>query len=287
MESSAIPQPSATADRAPITERELVIEGVRSPYLEAGPSEAAEAVVMVHGNPGSKNDYVDLLGRVGRFARVVSPDMPGFGKADKPRDFDYTPFGMAMQLNYMLDELGIERVHYVGHDWGGGFVIGCGLINPLRTASFTFMNTGVMRGYKWHKWARVWRTPVIGELAMLTTNRSAFFRLMKGMPHDFVQEMYENFDSGTKHAVLKLYRAADLDQQNQMALMLYRNLNLPACIVWGARDIFIPAKYAKRNLEAFPRGEMHMIERAGHWPFIDEPDQVGEIVCEFLQRQIA
>lgn len=287
METGAIPQPSTGTDRAPVAEREMVVDGVRSPYLEAGPADATEAVVMVHGNPGSKGDYVDLLGRVGGIARVVAPDMPGFGRADKPRDFDYTPFGMAMQLNYMLDELGIERAHFLGHDWGGGFAIGAGLINPMRTASFTLINTGVLRGYTWHKWARIWRTPLLGELSMLVTNRSGFHRFMRGMPHDFVEEMYDNYDKGTRHAVLKLYRAADLDQQNQVALMLYRNLNLPACIVWGARDPFIPAKFAKRNLEAFPSGELHMIDDAGHWPFIDRPDEVGEIVCEFLRRQVA
>ncbi len=287
METRSIPQPSSAVDTATLTEIEIVADGLRSPVLQAGPAEATEAVVMVHGNPGSKSDWVDLLARAGGFARALAPDMPGFGKADKPRDFDYTPFGYAMQLDYMLAELGVQRAHYVAHDWGGGFVLGCGLLNPVRTASFTLINTGMLRGYKWHKWARIWQTPVVGELAMLGTNRRTFEALMRGMPHDFVAEMWENFDAGTRRAVLKLYRAArDPNSIVQTALPLYRQLDPPACIVWGARDPFVPAKYAKRNLEAFPSGELHMIDGAGHWPFIDKPDEVGEIVCDFLRRQM-
>jgi pimeloyl-ACP methyl ester carboxylesterase len=287
MEAKSIAQPSTGEARAELREREIVADGLRSPVIEAGPTDATEAVVMVHGNPGSKGDWVGMLGRVGEFARAVAPDMPGFGKADKPRDFDYTPFGYAMQLDYMLGELGVQRAHYVGHDWGGGFVLGCGLLNPARTASFTLINTGMLRGYRWHKWARIWQTPVLGELSMLATNRRAFDTLMRGMPQDFIDEMWDNFDTGTRRAVLKLYRAArDPNTIVQTALPLYRQLNLPACIVWGVRDPFVPAKYAKRNLEAFPSGELHMVEGAGHWPFVDKPDEVGDIVCDFLRRQM-
>ena len=56
------------------------------PVREVGEPGADEAVVFVHGNPGSWHDWADLLGRVGGFARAVALDMPGFGAADKPDD---------------------------------------------------------------------------------------------------------------------------------------------------------------------------------------------------------
>ncbi|MEA2390415.1 MAG: hypothetical protein QOK31_524, partial [Solirubrobacteraceae bacterium] len=74
---------------AEVRESQLTAGGVRAPVLEAGPAEAEEAVVFVHGNPGSNEDWRDLVGRVGEFARAVAPDMPGFGRADKPRDVHY------------------------------------------------------------------------------------------------------------------------------------------------------------------------------------------------------
>ena len=63
--------------------------GLSTPVLEAGPEGASEAVVFVHGNPGSSGDWAALVDAVGEFARAVAFDNPGFGKADKPKDFDY------------------------------------------------------------------------------------------------------------------------------------------------------------------------------------------------------
>lgn len=69
---------------------EVVVDGVRSPVIQRGLQDATEAVVFVHGNPGPSSDWIDLLGRVGSFARAIAPDLPGYGRADKPRDFNYS-----------------------------------------------------------------------------------------------------------------------------------------------------------------------------------------------------
>ena len=53
------------------------------------------------------------------FARVIALDMPGYGGADKPRDFPYTVDGYAAHLTGALDQLGVRRVHLVLHDFGG------------------------------------------------------------------------------------------------------------------------------------------------------------------------
>ena len=74
---------------------EVAVEGVRSPLIQAGPASDSEAVVFLHGNPGSRLDWGDLVGRVGEFGRALAFDMPGFGQADKPRDFDYRIEGYA------------------------------------------------------------------------------------------------------------------------------------------------------------------------------------------------
>src|SRR5881397_3484856 len=92
---------------------EIAVDGIRSPLIQAGPAEASEAVVFVHGNPGSRLDWEDLVSRVGDFARAVAFDMPGFGQADKPADFDYRVEGYGGFIAAALLKLGIEKVHLV------------------------------------------------------------------------------------------------------------------------------------------------------------------------------
>ena len=80
---------------ATISRTGLTIDGIRAPLLEAHPAGAPtdQAIVFVHGNPGSSQDWVPLLERVGHLARAVAWDHPGFGHADKPAGFDYTVEG--------------------------------------------------------------------------------------------------------------------------------------------------------------------------------------------------
>jgi alpha/beta hydrolase fold len=94
-----------------VRDRAVRVAGVRSPVREAGPATAEVAVVFVHGNAGSSRDWEKLVGLVGNFRRAVALDMPGFGRADKPADFDYTVAGYARHLGGCLAELGISRVH--------------------------------------------------------------------------------------------------------------------------------------------------------------------------------
>jgi pimeloyl-ACP methyl ester carboxylesterase len=75
--------------------------------------------VFVHGNPGSRRDWDDLLSRVAPFARAVAFDLPGFGRADKPSTFDYTVEGYGRFLERALAELAVERAHLVVRDFGG------------------------------------------------------------------------------------------------------------------------------------------------------------------------
>ena len=82
-------------------------------------------------------------------------------------------------------------------------------------ASLTLINTGALPGYRWHLFARLWRSPLVGEALLMATTTRAGFRLLvrrgnpRGLPKEFVDSVFDCFDAGTKRAVLGLYRATD------------------------------------------------------------------------------
>jgi pimeloyl-ACP methyl ester carboxylesterase len=274
-----------------LRERTLEISGLRTPALEAGPSEAPEAVVFVHGNPGSSRDWERLVAATGELGRALALDMPGFGGADKPDDFDYTVAGYARFLGEALADLGVERAHLVVHDFGGAFGLGWAAANPDAFASAVLINTGVLLGYRWHEAARVWRTPVLGEVFQATTNRPAFRLLLRrgnprGLPREFVDRMYDDYDRGTRRAVLKLYRATE-PSVGEALVETFRRLDRPALVVWGRHDPYIPPEQAERQRESFPRAEVVMLDGSGHFPFADDPDAVERAVVPFLRDQFA
>lgn len=270
-------------------ERELQVAGIRTRLLEAGPPDASEAVVFVHGNPGSGRDWELLVTATGAVGRALALDMPGFGRADKPRDFDYTAGGYGRFLGAALDELGVERCHLVVHDFGGPFGLAWAVENPDAFASVVLINTGILIGYRWHGVARIWRTPVVGELFQALTNRPAFRLLLsrgnpRGLPRAFLDRMYDEYDRGTRRAVLRLYRASDSDMSAYVPLA--RALDRPALVVWGRHDPYIPVEQAERQRESFPRAQVEILDGSGHWPFADDPEGVERVVLPFLREQI-
>lgn len=276
-----------------IREIEATVGGVRSPGIEAGPPGDREAAVFVHGNPGAALDWQDLVARVGEFGRAVALDMPAFGDADRPRDFDHTTFGYAAHLGGALRELGVERAHLVLHDFGGPWGIVWAAGQPDALASATLIDSGFLRDYEWHSLARRWRTPVLGELIQLVTTRRLFGRVLNAgggrpLPEHFLDRLYGHLDRAQKRAVLELYRS--VDRPSLLLELLgdqFRQLNRPALVVWGRHDPFLPLEHAAGNLEAFPRAQMVVLENSGHFPFADDPEGTAAVVVPFLREQMA
>ncbi|MFL5842975.1 MAG: alpha/beta fold hydrolase [Thermoleophilaceae bacterium] len=273
-----------------LTTESVPVNGVRSPILQAGSRDRGEAVVFVHGNPGPAADWRGLLSQTGEFARAVAPDMPGYGGADKPRGFRYTVDGYADHLGGLLDALDISRAHLVLHDFGGPWGLAWAARHPEAFASATLINTGVLPDYKWHRYARIWRTPVVGELFQLTATRGAF-RLLVGRENprlqpDAIDHLYEAARGWpTKRAVLKLYRATPAKSARGPIEELAA-LNRPALVLWGTDDAYLPWQFADRQQMAFPSARIELLEGLGHWPFHEDPARIAELVIPFLRAQV-
>jgi len=278
---------------AVLRRRGLQVRGLMSPVIEAGPQQADAAVVFVHGNPGSSEDWAALLAQTGEFARAVAFDMPGFGQADKPADFPYTIDGYAGHLAALLDELGIRRVHLVLHDFGGPWGLAWAAAHPQALASVTLINTGVLPGYRWHYLAQIWRRPLLGEMFQAMATRGAFGLLLKhgnprGLPREFVDRMYRDYDAGTRRAVLRLYRASgDVAGYSQQVIAALGPLPIPALVIWGRHDPYIPVAFAHRQRLAFPGAAVQVLDGSGHWPMADDPEAVRASLIPFLAAQTA
>jgi pimeloyl-ACP methyl ester carboxylesterase len=277
-------------DRVPVEQGSVTVAGVRSPFLQAGPAGADEAVVFVHGNPGPAEDWRHLVSCTGSFARAIAPDMPGFGGADKPDTFVYTVDGYARHLTGVLDELGVRRAHLVLHDFGGAWGLAWAADHPDRLASLTLVDTGVLRGYSWHYLARIWRTTGLGEAFLRTTSLPAARMLLRhgnpqGLPGDAVERMYRTFKNpGCQRALLRLYRATDMAAVSEELHRRLQGADRPVLVVWGQRDPYLPVAYAERQRETFPQARVEVLADSGHWPMLDDPAGVERAVVPFLRE---
>jgi pimeloyl-ACP methyl ester carboxylesterase len=279
-------------ERVFVRSGEIIVDGVRSPVIEAGSSDATEAVVFIHGNPGSRLDWHDLVGRVGVFARAVAFDAPGFGQADKPRSFHATVPAYAEFIEGALVSLGIDRAHLVLHDFGAPWGFTWAASHPDAFASVVIVNGPPISGYRWYLLAKVWRTPLAGELLHWTLTPPTFRWLTrrgnpKGLPDAVVERMRRDYDRRTQRTVLRLYRATDAARMVPAPVSQFAELDRPALVVWGSQDVYIPIAYAEDHRLSFPSAKVHYLPESGHFPIFDDPEGVAEHVIPFLRETMA
>jgi pimeloyl-ACP methyl ester carboxylesterase len=271
----------------------IEVDGIQDRVILAGPEDSKEAVVFVHGNPGSADDWEPLaVACASQSMRAISLDMPDFGETLAPAGFEHTVAEYATFLEHALRTLGVQRAHLVLHDFGGPFGLVWAAAHPERLASVILIDTGILPGYRWHRMARIWRTPVIGELSQALTFRSGFRRALaaaepKGLPREFMDRMYDQYDRRTKKAVLELYRSTDdpgVVATEFAGWMAPRDI--PALVIWGKGDSYLPSSYAERQREAFPSAEVHVLPDSGHWPFADAPETVERLLLDHLRRVV-
>jgi pimeloyl-ACP methyl ester carboxylesterase len=217
----------------------------------------------------------------------LAPDLPGFGRTGKPGSRTYTIDEYDRFIERFLDELGIERVSLLVHDWGAvGLAFAQRL--PERVERIAIVNAvPFLPGYSWHRTARIWRTPGLGELAMGTTNRFTLGLISREsnatagpLPGALQDSVLDHFDQGTQRAILRLYRSSPADVLAAHGEQL-KSLDMPALVAWGMRDPYIPSRFAKAYAETLPHAELLELPDAGHWPWLDRPELI-ERLADFL-----
>lgn len=285
--------PDDTKDaRVSAVERTRIdVDGISTRLVQAGPADAGEAVVFMHGNPGSSDDWQALIGAAAEHGlRALAFDLPDFGETMAPPGFEHSVLSYAQFMEAALGALVVQRVHLVVHDFGGpiGLVWAAG--HTERLASITLIDIGILPGYRWHRMARIWRTPLLGELMQAITFRSGFRRMIaagepRGLPREFLDRMYDQYDRRTRRAVLELYRATDEPGAAAAEFSAWMApKDIPALVIWGEHDAYLPSSYAARQRDAFPSADVHVLPASGHWPFVDSPETVQRLLVEFLGR---
>jgi len=119
------------------------LNGLRLHYLDEGPREAPVTWLCLHGNPAWSYLYrrmIPIFTASGH--RVVAPDMPGFGKSDKPTDVAQHTFSWHRQvLLELVDALDLQSVNLVVQDWGGLIGLTLPMVQPNRYQGVLAMNT--------------------------------------------------------------------------------------------------------------------------------------------------
>ena len=235
-------------------------------------------LLLMHGNPDSRDSWRERVAELSARYRVIAPDFPGYGDSpEPPRGFDFLPSGQAALWQAFADAIGLEEeLRLVVHDFGGPWLLPWLASQPERFAGLLVLNTPFQRDFAWHSWARVWQTPVLGELSTWVGPRFLFRREMRrGDPLldlEHADRAHRNHHRAARRTMLRTYRAwADMDRAlgPWEERLLEATAQVPTRVLWGARDPFIPTRMAQR-FGVEPR----LLPEAGHWVQLSAPAEL-------------
>jgi pimeloyl-ACP methyl ester carboxylesterase len=240
--------------------------------------------LYLHGIPTSSDDWTGLLERTGGLA----PDLIGFGRSSKAANLDYTLTGLANFLERFLAELGVEEVALVGHDWGAAAGLVFAQRHPRVVDRLVLCNPlPLLDGFAWHRPARLLRRPLLGELIMGSTPRWYLWRTLRrgcarpdALSGDRLRAVWSQFDQGTQRAILRLHRATGEPDLAAAGAGL-EQLRMPALVLWGEQDPWLPSALADPYGRRLPNAEVGKVAGAGHWPWLED-SAVADRIAEFV-----
>src|SRR5207302_1466027 len=198
------------------------------------------------------------LPRFARSHRVFAPDLPGFGRSDKPRGESYgIPF-FARTLDRYLEGRRLKGVDLVGTSMGGRVALEMALKYPERVRRVASRYIGAR-----------------GDLE-------------KTMDDDYLRDLREMYqERGYPEAYLATVRSmanfrwmvGELDVARKL-----EGLKVPLLIIWGANDPLFPVEQAIRAHGRLPGSRLVVIEGAGHTPQAERPDEFNRHLAGFLKN---
>jgi pimeloyl-ACP methyl ester carboxylesterase len=274
-------------------EWEIELHGRRMVYRVAG---SGPPVVLIHGMLNSSSHWRSVALDLADEYTVIAPDLIGHGDSAAPRG-DYSLGAHAASIRDLLAAMGIDRASIVGHSLGGGVAMQFFYQFPQRTERLVLISSGGL-GHEVSPVLRTAALPGISALLSLIIHRR-LLRALAGSGHRlrerevrlgaYMQALARALrpleSAGARHAFLQTLRAViDVHGQRVSATdRLYLLESIPTLIVWGERDNTIPLVHGRRAHAAIPNSRFHTLPRAAHFPHLEDPDGLSEVLRGFMR----
>jgi pimeloyl-ACP methyl ester carboxylesterase len=278
-----------------VKHRFVEANGIRVHVAEAGSPEAP-AVLLLHGWPQHWYMWRRVMAGLRGEYRVLAPDLRGFGWTEAPgHGYDGNTF-VADQVA-LLDALGLERAHVIGHDWGGWTAILVGILHPERVGRMVVLNAP-------HPWPRLspsiaieaWRswytwliaTPVIGRRVLESAwIARQYMRMSPGLPFsDEEAEIYSRSfrEPARAQAVVELYRYYQrVVWEIVRGTWRSRRLSRPTLLLFGACDASLSSKLLPGYEPYADHMSVDLVRDCGHFIVDEKPDLVVGRTREWLR----
>ncbi len=278
----------------------LNVNGVRLHVVQDGP-EDGPLVLLLHGYPEFSLGWrhqIPALAAAG--FRVWAPDLRGYNLSDKPKAVRaYVIDELIQDVLGLIEATRRDRVHLVGHDWGGALAWLTASRFPERIERLVVLNAPkaevmydnlrnnpAQRRRSWY--FLFYQIPWLPEFMSRLNNWHRLTRALRdsALPGTFSDEdlnLYREAWSrpGAITAMINWYRAYVRHSRGEPPRV---SIKPPTLLIWGAKDRFLGRELAQASIDTCEDGRLVFLEEATHWVHLDRPDAVNEQLLEFLSQ---
>jgi pimeloyl-ACP methyl ester carboxylesterase len=245
-------------------------------------SEQADPLVVLHDAESLVSPDEPYLTRLAERFRVLVPSHPGFGQSSLPADFDSVDDLAYAYLDLLRDVYGQQQVHLVGLGFGGWIAAELAVRCAHGLRSLTLVDAlGIkVGGVQDRDIADIfvvdadelvrlsWHDPDLGAQRMPLPGRGALDEAQ-------LTTLLRNRQSTA------LFGWKPFLHNPKLRRRLAR-IDVPTLVVWGESDGWVSVDYGRAFAQAIPGARFELIERAGHFPYLEQPDAFVHTLSEWL-----
>jgi 2-hydroxy-6-oxonona-2,4-dienedioate hydrolase len=241
-------------------------------FIEVG---SGEPLVLLHGLFGALSNFMDLINYFSPHYKVIVPMLPLF-----ELDIFHTSVGgLAKFVHRFIEARGLNNVHLLGNSLGGHVALVHILKHPERIKTLTLTgSSGLFENGMGDSYPKRGDKEYIRKKTQLTFYDPAM------ATDELVNEVFEITNNRIK--VIKIIALAKSAIRNNLGEEL-NQITQPTCLIWGNNDTITPPFVAKEFKKLIPNSELHFIDKCGHAPMMERPEEFNAILHKFLKKLAA
>jgi pimeloyl-ACP methyl ester carboxylesterase len=264
---------------------------VEASGLEPGPG--VDTFVLIHGYGACAHSWRHWAPRLAERGHVLALDLKGAGRAPKPDDSRYGPEDQAELVVRLIETRDLQRVTLVGHSLGGGVTLLAALELASRSPRLLHrmvIVAGAAYDQRMPPFVKLADYPRASALAFRAFGAPRVIRAVLGQivhdPSRIDDDQVRGYATplATREAVRCLIQTARQIRPASLDAIVarYPTLDVPTLLLWGRGDAVVPLSVGERLAEDLPRARLVVLERCGHLPAEELPEESWTALERFL-----
>jgi len=238
-------------------------------FIEEG---EGEPLILLHGLFGALSNFKDLIEYFKNSYKVVVPILPLFDLDV----FHTTVGGLQKHVYKFIETRNYSNIHLLGNSLGGHVALVHVLKHPERIKSLTLTgSSGLFENGMGDSY------PKRGDYEYIKRKTELTFYNPETATKELVDEVYEICNNRIK--VIKIIALAKSAIRNNLGEEL-NQINQPTLLIWGNNDTITPPFVAKEFNKLIPNSQLYFIDKCGHAPMMESPDEFNKILEQFLSK---